>query len=155
LTNASSVLALSTINRMLRTRDRMTELLAKSETVTQSQPEAARLLEQVDRVEKQAVLLLRALYSIYVALGAFAGATLVTLLGAALAPFEGALSFGILAVLGLILGFVGVSGLVFGCASLFHATQLSLVNLRQEAAVIRERQAQRRAGAGGSPQDKE
>ena len=31
LTNASSVLALSTINRMLRTRDRMHELFVKSE----------------------------------------------------------------------------------------------------------------------------
>jgi len=29
LTNATSVLALSTINRMLRTRDRMTELLGQ------------------------------------------------------------------------------------------------------------------------------
>src|SRR2546422_244959 len=155
LTNATSVLALSTINRMLRTRDRMSQLYARSEAGGLPEVEGARLIEQVNRVEKQAVLLLRALHSIYVALGAFAGATLVTLLGAGLAPFQGALSFGILAVLGLILGFVGVSGLVFCCASLFHATQLSLANLRLEAAVIRERQAQRRAGAGGPPQDKE
>src|SRR6267143_827617 len=84
LTNASSVLALSTINRMLRTRDRMHELFAKSEAGGHSEAEAARLVEQVNRVEKQALLLLRALHSIYVALGAFAAATLVTLLGAGL-----------------------------------------------------------------------
>src|SRR5438132_5390977 len=70
LTNASTVLALSTTNRMLRTRERMQELFAKSETGKQSEPESARLIEQVNRVERQAVLLLRALRSIYVALGA-------------------------------------------------------------------------------------
>jgi hypothetical protein len=88
LTNASSVLALSTINRMLRTRDRMQELFAKSEAGGQSRPEAARLIEQVNRVERQATLLLRALHSIYVALAAFACSTLVTLLGAGLARFQ-------------------------------------------------------------------
>ena len=54
LTNSSSVLALSTINRMLRTRERMTQLLAKSEEAGQSEAETMRLLEQVNRVEKQA-----------------------------------------------------------------------------------------------------
>src|SRR5438034_6728206 len=79
LTNASSVLALSTINRMLRTRERMKELFAKSEAGGQSEVESLQLVRQVDRVEKQAVLLLQALRSIYVALGAFVSATLVTL----------------------------------------------------------------------------
>src|SRR2546423_5113719 len=88
LTNASSVLAMSTINRMLRTRDRMRELFNQSESGKEMEEETrATLMEQVDRVENQGVLLLRALKAIYVALGAFAGATLVTLLGAALAPF--------------------------------------------------------------------
>ena len=128
---------------MLRTRERMQELFAKSETGKQSEPESARLIEQVNRVERQAVLLLRALRSIYVALGAFAGATLVTLLGAALASFGGAFWLRLLAGLGLALGFVGVGSLVFGSANLFQATQLSLINIRAEAALIRERQVQR------------
>jgi hypothetical protein len=153
LTNASSVLALSTINRMLRTRDRMHELFAKSEAGGHSEVEAARLVEQVNRVEKQALLLLRALHSIYVALGAFAAATLVTLLGAGLVPFQGALWFRVLAGLGLVLGFVGVGGLVFGSASLFQATQLSLINIREEAALIRERQTRRKAAAPGGGVD--
>src|SRR5213594_968337 len=77
LTNATSVLALSTINRMLRTRDRMHELFNRSEAGGQSEAETKRLLDQVDRVERQALLLLRALHSIYVALGSFAAATFV------------------------------------------------------------------------------
>ena len=75
LTNASSVLAMSTINRMLRTRERMTELLKKSEAGVKSEADAVLMLDLVNRVETQAALLLRALHSIYVALGAFASAT--------------------------------------------------------------------------------
>ena len=80
LTNATSVLAMSTINRLLRTRDRMHELYAESEGATQFRGTA--YVEQVNRVESQAMLLLRALRWIYVSLGAFAAASLVTLLGA-------------------------------------------------------------------------
>jgi hypothetical protein len=147
LTNASSVLALSTINRMLRTRDRMAELFAKSEAGGQSDAEAARLIGLVDRVERQAVLLLGALHSIYVALGAFSAATLVTLLGAAFGSFQGSVWFRWLVALGMVLGFLGVGGLVYGSANLFRATQLSLVNIREEAALIRQRQAERKARA--------
>ena len=77
------------------------------------------------------------------ALGAFAAATLVTLLGAVLGPFQGAVWFRALVGLGLVLGLGGVGGLVFGSVSLFQATQLSLVNIREEAALIRERHSQR------------
>jgi hypothetical protein len=143
LTNTSSVLALSTINRMLRTRDRMHELFTKSDSEPMSDSERTLYISQVNRVEKQAVLLLRALHSIYIALGSFAGATLMTLLGAALARFHNESWFGYLGWTGLALGFLGVSGLGFGCVMLFTATQLSLVNIREEAAHIRERQRAR------------
>src|SRR2546421_1005194 len=138
LTNASSVLAMSTINRMLRTRDRMRELFNQSEAGKEMEVEArTALMEQVDRVENQAVLLLRALKAIYVALGAFAGATLVTLLGAAVAPFQEAIFFRGLAGLGLALGFVGVGGLVAGALNLFRGTQVSLVRIPEEAGWVR------------------
>ena len=145
LTNATSVLALSTINRMLRTRDRMADLFAKSEAGGQGEVEAKRLLGQVDRVERQAVLLLRALHSIYVALASFAAATLVTLVGAGLGSFQGSFWFRFLVGLGLVLGFAGVGGLVFGSFNLFRATQISLMNIRDEAALIRERQGKRQS----------
>ena len=140
LTNSSSVLALSTINRMLRTRERMKELFVQSEKGMLPESEKGWLMAQVDRVEKQGVLLLSGLRAIYVALGAFAGATLVTLLGAALFSLQEAMWFHLLAGVGLLLGFVGVGGLIFGTANLFHATQLSVSSIRQEAGLIRERQ---------------
>ena len=139
LTNASSVLAMSTINRMLSTRDRMHELLKQSEAGSQSEAEAARLVKLVNRVETQAALLLRALHSIYVALGSFASGTLVTLLGAGVAPFRGDIWLHVMAWLGAGLGVAGVGGLVFGCVNLFNATRLTLVNIHEEASLVRER----------------
>src|SRR5207249_4758667 len=61
LTNSSSLLAMSTINRMLRTRERMRDLFTKSQAT--AEPEAAWFTSQVDRVEQQAILLLRALHA--------------------------------------------------------------------------------------------
>ena len=51
LTNASSVLALGTINRMLRTRDRMHELFTESKTGGQPIEDRNHLKEATDRVE--------------------------------------------------------------------------------------------------------
>jgi len=138
LTNASCVLALSTINRLLRTRESMRELLRESER--EAQPRGPKFLEHVGRVERQAALLLGALHWIYVALGAFVSATLVTLLGAVAGQSGSELAMRIVVGLGLLLGCAGVAGLVGGCVNLFHATQLSLINIREEAATIRERQ---------------
>lgn len=141
LTNACSVLAMSTINRMLKTRDRMYELFAQSDAGGKSPEESALLMDQVNRVEKQALLLLRALHAIYIALGAFAGATLVTLLGASVAVIRGSFWIQVSSVLGALLGALGVGGLIFGSSQLLAATRLSLLNLRQEAEMIRVRQA--------------
>ena len=137
LTNATSVLAMSTINRMLRTRDRMHELFRESQAAA---PRGEKFIEQVNRVERQALLLLRALHWIYVALGAFAAASLVTLLGAVAGQLGNEIFMRVIVSAGLLLGFAGVAGLVGGCTNLFHATQLSLLNIREEAAMIRARQ---------------
>src|SRR5260370_40334893 len=85
LTNACSVLAMSTVNRMIRAHDRMHGFFSKSEAGELSDF----FLPQVDRDEKQAALLLRALHSIYGALSAFACAALVTFLRAGLLPCVG------------------------------------------------------------------
>ena len=138
LTNATSVLAMSTINRMLRTRERMQELFAQSEG--SSEFRGARFVEQANRVENQAVFLLSALRAIYVALGAFAAASLVTLLGALFGAWETVWVMRAIVSAGLLLGFTGVAGLIVGCANLLRATRLSMMNIREEAELIRERQ---------------
>jgi hypothetical protein len=142
LTNATSVLAMSTINRMLRTRERMNELYAESESATSSK-DSDTLLRQVNRVERQGALLLGALRWIYSALSAFAAAALVTLLGAVFGHFGNVVLVQVVVSLGLLLGVVGVTGLIGGCVNLTRATQLSLANISEEAALIRARQKQR------------
>jgi hypothetical protein len=137
LTNATSVLAMSTINRLLRTRERMHQLFAESEDPAHLR--GPKFLEQVARVEKQAVYLLSAMRSIYVALGAFAASAFVTLLGAVLGQLSYVLLMRIIVGASLMLGFAGVGGLVWGCVYLFHATQLSLLNIQEEAEAIRAR----------------
>src|SRR5580698_7247327 len=79
LTNATSVLAMSTINRMLRTRERMQQLFAESKNSTSFLGKV--FVGQVNRVEKQGIYLLTALRWIYTALSSFAAASLVTLIG--------------------------------------------------------------------------
>lgn len=138
LTNATSVLAMSTINRMLRARERMHELYAESED--SSKFHEANFIAQVNRVEKQGLDLRRALRWIYVSLGAFAAATLVTLLGAVSGQLGNDTLLGIVVGAGFLLGLLGVFGLVIGCLNLLSATQLSLVNIREEATLIRARQ---------------
>lgn len=138
LTNAASVLAMSTINRMLRARERMHQLFKESETGKLAGE--ARFMDQVGRVEQQGLLLLNALHWIYVAIGSFAAASLVTLMGAGVGQLGNDFLMHIIVGGGLLLGVSGVSGLIGGCVNLFKATQLSLVNIREEGELIRARQ---------------
>jgi hypothetical protein len=140
LTNATSVLAMSTINRMLRARERMHQMYAESETAGKRDET---FMEQVNRAENQGVFLIHAMGWIYTALGAFAAASLVTLLGAVAGQFGNPILMRVVIGVGLTLGIVGVTGLIGGCINLFQATQLSLVNIHQEAALIRARQAEK------------
>src|SRR4051812_9622783 len=84
LTNASTVLALSTSNRFLRTGERLRALADELETITVPEERAWRLVH-VNRIEEQARLLLSALRSVYVALASFMSATMISILGAGLA----------------------------------------------------------------------
>lgn len=143
LTNASSVLALSTSNRFLRASDRMRVLAGRLETESKSSDMAAMLGVQVDRVEKQAFLLLTALKFVYVSLGCFAGASLISIFGAALGATSYRAAFDVTVVLAMVVGFVGISSLVYSCYNLFRATRISMLNISEEAALIRARRADR------------
>ena len=140
LTNAASVLALSTSNRFLRASERMRALSVRTEDRTLTHEVRALLLRQSDRTERQAVLLLKGLRAAYVALGSFASASLISILGAAMAGSALHFGFRALSALALGVGFVGAAGLVTACLKLLQATQLSMQNMSEEAALIRARQ---------------
>jgi len=144
LTNATSVLALSTSNRFLRAGERLRAVTQEYEKATLPEDRNWRLVH-IGRIEEQALLLLHALRRVYVALGSFVSASLVSILGAAFAARQvHPLDF-MMMVLALMIGFVGALALVWGCVNLFRATKLSMLNISEEAAMIRARAEARKA----------
>jgi hypothetical protein len=139
LTNSTSVLALSTSNRFLRASDRMRSLATQLEE--QSHPGHIRdlLIRQVSRVERQGILLLNALRAIYVAMACFAGSTIISIVGAVRASSPYLVEVEFIITLGFMVGFVGVVSLIYGAYGLFQATRLSMHNITEEAAMLRER----------------
>ena len=81
LTNAASVLVMSTTNRFLRASERMRALAVRVEEKKLTPGLRALVRRQVDRTERQAVLLLGALRAAYTAIGSFASASLISILG--------------------------------------------------------------------------
>lgn len=140
LTNACSVLSMSTSNRLARAVDRARELAKQLEELSAGAggSESARRLDELAAVEQRTVMLLGALRSFYVALGAFAAATLISLLGAVLVGLSGpvvlALEFGAVAT-----GAIAVGALVHGSALLVRETRIAVRVLHERAAAVRAR----------------
>jgi len=138
LTNAASVLVMSTTNRFLRASERMRALAVRVEEKRITPGLLVLVRAQVDRTERQAVLLLGALRAAYTAIGSFASASLISILGAGIASTGATqLGFHAMAALALAVGVVGAAALVVACARLMEATRLSMLNMSEEAALIR------------------
>jgi hypothetical protein len=142
LTNAASVLVMSTTNRFLRASERMRALSVRVEEQKLTPGLRTLVRGQVDHTEKQAVLLLGALRGAYTAIGSFATASLISILGAGVAS-TGAprIGFHAMAAVALAVGVVGAAALVVACARLMEATRLSMLNMSEEAALIRKHEA--------------
>ncbi len=144
LTNASSVLALGTGNRLARVVDR-TRVVAKElagiepGTSSSSQGNYESLAAQLERLQVRAQLLMKALRVIYGSLGLFATAALLSVAGA-IVPYWGTyygqrLLFQLVAGLALLAGAAAVVGLASGCALMVHETRLAVQNLAEEAKI--------------------
>jgi hypothetical protein len=154
LTNASSVLALGTSNRFARAVDRQRQLSALLQT--ESSATDADLgdlrIRQLHRAERRAQLLLRALTNFYAALGSFAAASLISLLGALITQPHPRLA-GAASIAGLLVGMIGVGGVVHGCWLLIRETRITLHSLREEARFSRHRFETRRGAQAARPED--
>lgn len=154
LTNASSVLAMSTSNRLARAVDRARELARQLEDTTHPDPspdeesrESARRLHELSATEDRAVLLMRVLQSFYVSLGGFAVAVLSSLLGAVISLFRGGYVTGFLEVVAVAAGALAVGSLVRGSALLVRETSIAVGILHERAESARGRLMRR----GGMP----
>jgi hypothetical protein len=142
LTNACSVLIMSTSNRLARVVDRARELTRQLEGAEDfSSPAGARRLQELSTSEGRSLLLLRALSCCYVALSGFASATLLSLFGAVVVPVgrtELTLAFEALAILA---GMTAVGSLVLASTLLISETRLAVAVLRERAQELRVRAA--------------
>jgi hypothetical protein len=140
LTNASSVLVMSTNNRLARAVDRARELSKQLEATTDYQcEEAQRRLHELKLSEQRSLLLLRGMRSFYIALGGFASAALVSLLGAVLAPTELAIVVLPLEVLAVGIGSLAVGSLVFGSVRLLQETKIAVEIVSARVAAVQAR----------------
>jgi hypothetical protein len=144
LTNACSLLTMSTSNRLARAVDRARDLSKQLEATTDlSSPQAARRLHELATAEDRAVLLMRALRSFYAALAGFALATLLSLLGAVVASVRAGVLVRTLELIAVIAGALAVGALVHGSAVLLRETKIAVAVLRERAENLRTRAAER------------
>jgi len=137
LTNASSVLTLTTSNRFARAMDRERSLLAQIEGREKDSGDRLRLLVRLLRsVERRARYLVRALNAYYLAVAAFGVASLASLVGAVL-QYAGASSAGAFAFeVAFGGGAVGVGGLIYGSGLLFLESRLTLLIIGTESRFV-------------------
>lgn len=140
LTNASSVLIMSTSNRLARGVDRAREISKQlEETADLKSTEAQRRLRELTAAESRTLLLLRSLRSFYVALGAFAFAAFVSLMGAVAAPIQLQAIVVPLELAGVVAGMIAVASLVYGSVLLLRETRIAVQIVSERAATVRER----------------
>jgi len=133
LTNACSVLALGTSNRLGRVVDR-TRVMASDIAV--SKPGSEGFLEwnsQLRALETRTHMLLRALRLFYAALGLFASSALISVAGSIAAFYGQRLLFQVGALLAVLSGGSAVVCLSVGCFSMVNETRLAVKSLGEEA----------------------
>lgn len=138
-TNASSVLALGTGNRLARVVDRTRQLTKQLRDGALSTSETEMDLRHINRLEQRANRLVRAMGHFYTAIGSFAAASLISIFGAVLAGHQASVPFAVIGSLSFIAGAIGFAGLVVGCVLLVGETHLALRSLSEEAEMAKSR----------------
>lgn len=140
MTNACTVLAMSTSNRLARTADRARELSREIEGPEVVPDDvAARRSRDLGTAEARSLLLLRALRSVYTALSGFATAALASLLGATfIAAGPGAITMSLESV-AILAGAIAVASLIYASVLLVSETRLAVANLQARAAAAQLR----------------
>ena len=129
LTNASSVLALGTNNRLARVADRAHAVMAQSAGARDHEGVAA----EVAVLQTRAQLLLRAIRCFYLGLGLFASSALISIAGSIVVSYGWPSGFQIAAGVGVVCGASAVIALVCGCVLMIGETQLAVKGLAYDA----------------------
>ena len=129
LTNASSLLVLSTSNRFARAVDRARQL------------EHGGPAAELERTQRRAHMLSWALISFYLAVSVFALGTFIELLGAGLASIGRTAIAPEITALGVAASTIGMLAIAVGAALLSTEVASAYAGLREEARRVRERDA--------------
>jgi hypothetical protein len=139
LTNACSVLCLGTSNRLARVVDRTRAIKEGLSAIQPGSREYEREVSQLDRQEVRARLLLRAMRSFYVCLGAFASTALLSIAGTAWGSYDQGPLFQAVVIAAFLAGGFGVLSLVSGCIVMVRENRLAVENLTEEVEAARVR----------------
>ena len=135
LTNASSVLALGTGNRLARVVDRTRAVAAQLAALETGSAHYQAWTIQFEGLRVRAKLLVNALRNFYAALGLFAASALVSVGGSIAAYYGSKLLFEAAAALAILTGAAAVAGLSWGCSLMVRETRLAIHNLAEEAQI--------------------
>jgi hypothetical protein len=135
LTNASSVLALGTGNRLGRVVDRTRVVAGAIAFYAVGSAEFVAWNAQLRVLEIRAQMLLKAMRMFYAALGLFASSALVSVVGSMAAYYGSRILFEVGATLAILTGASAVVGLSVGCTLMVHETQLAVRSLTEEAEI--------------------
>ena len=133
LTNASSVLALGTNNRLARVADRTHAVIAQLSKLDPGARDYEISKTQLPALVTRAQLLLRALRWFYLGLGLFASSALISIAGSIVVYYGGRTMFQIAAGIGVLCGGLAVISLVCGCVLMIRETQLAVRGLALDA----------------------
>jgi Ni/Fe-hydrogenase subunit HybB-like protein len=133
LTNACSVLSLGTANRLARVVDRTRIVAAEIKSHAHNESDHQGWVEQLSHLQHRAQLLLSALQSFYAALGAFAAAALISVLGGLAAFYQQRELFRFAAIAAVAIGTFAVVALVRGSVVVVRETRIAVRNLAEEA----------------------
>jgi Protein of unknown function (DUF2721) len=131
LTNACSVLIMSTSNRVARAVDLSREVGRELDALSPGAPraESDRWLDEMSAAHTRSVLLVRALRALYTALGGFSSATLLALLGVVLESQLAVRARWLPEALAVLSGVIGVGGIVWAAALLLSETRIAVTAL--------------------------
>jgi hypothetical protein len=135
LTNASSVLALGTSNRLGRVVDRTRIVAQDVASYAEDSPEYVAWSAQLTVLEVRAQMLIQALRLFYAALGLFATSALVSIAGSSASYYGFKTAFAVCATLAIVTGASAVIGLSVGCTLMVHETRMAVHSLTRESKI--------------------
>lgn len=140
LTNACSMLALGTSNRLARTVDRARQLTNELEQQMEPGSSSARATSrELAATQRRMLMLIKAMRDFYTAVGGFASAVLVSLLGAVFTPMVNDWVALLIEVMALCIGTIAVGALVKGSLLLVRETRIAVKVMEERAVQVQIR----------------